>query len=64
MNDRMDSNFDDFERTGFKFMLLNAALGLGLLLFAFFLLVSTIYFFLAALGYVPPLEVIPFVPYL
>lgn len=64
MNDRLESNFDDFERTGFKIMLLNAVIGFGFLTFAFLLLVSTLYFFLAALGYVPPLDVIPVVPYL
>lgn len=58
-----EDHFQKFESTARRWVVLNAVLGFAFLGISFFVVVLTIYFFLAAAGVVPPMDVVPFVPY-
>lgn len=59
-----DDEFDDFHNDVMKMQKYYAIFGFLILLGGFLLLVSTVYFFLAAAGIVPALDLVPFIPYI
>lgn len=60
-DDLFDDDFhSDVQRQQKYFAVFGLLISLG----GFFLVVFTLYFFLAAAGVVPPMDVIPFVPYI
>jgi hypothetical protein len=64
MNDSLhDDDFQSFQKTAGRWMILNAILGFAFFAVGFLLVVVTIYFFLAAAGVVPPMDLVPWVPY-
>lgn len=65
MNDDFhdDEFFEGFEQTARRWAVLNAILGFTFFVLVFLLIATTIYFFLAAAGVVPEMNVVPFIPY-
>jgi len=59
-----DDDFDDFHAGIKRQQKYFALFGLLISLGGFLLLVSTVYFFLAAAGVVPPIDLIPVIPYI
>lgn len=58
-----DEFFDDFAQTARRWVILQAVLGFLFFISAVSFVGAIIYFFLAAAGVVPPLDLIPVVPY-
>lgn len=55
---------DDFEEQMRREQPYAAFIGLSFTILAFVTVVFTIYFFLAAAGVVPPMDLIPWIPYI
>jgi hypothetical protein len=62
-HDLHEDHFQEFGSTARRWVVLNAVIGFSFLGLSFFVVVLTIYFFLAAAGVVPPLDLIPRIPY-
>ena len=64
MDTNFDDDFDDFHADIKRQQKYFALFGLLIAIGGFFLLVFTVYFFLAAAGVLPPLDLIPVIPYI
>jgi predicted lysophospholipase L1 biosynthesis ABC-type transport system permease subunit len=60
-NDLLD---DDFHEQMQREQRYAAFVGLSFLILSFFTVVFTVYFFLSAAGVVPPMDLIPWIPYI